>query len=150
MSLDLSGRKSGEQGSRIRPNFPDRNWQDGPVVRAGRAPQPESLQVTVTDCLLAATGRPSRTETLQDGTVAGRCFSRPTHTDWHKEIRMDDEIEIDIQDLDAYEIRELLLDQGSEVDEEQAAAIRQFIEDIGGLENALAAVDMLDGLEKAA
>ena len=26
---------------------------------------------------------------------------------------MDDEIEIDIQDLDAYEIRELLLDQGS-------------------------------------
>ena len=61
---------------------------------------------------------------------------------------MDDEI--DIQDLDAYEIRELLLDQGSEVDEEQAAALKQFIEDIGGLENALAAVDMLDGLEKAA
>ena len=57
---------------------------------------------------------------------------------------MDDEIEI--QDLEAYEIRELLLDQGSEVDEEQAAAIQQFIEDIGGLENALAAVDMLDGI----
>ena len=50
----------------------------------------------------------------------------------------------------AYEIRELLLDQGSEVDEEQAAALKQFIEDIGGLENAMAAVDMLDGLEKAA
>ena len=61
---------------------------------------------------------------------------------------MDDEI--DIQDLDAYEIRELLLDQGSEVDEEQAAAIKQFIEDIGGLENALAAVAMLDELEQAA
>ena len=61
---------------------------------------------------------------------------------------MDDEI--DIQDLDAYEIRELLLDQGSEVDEEQAAAIKRFIEDIGGLENALAAVAMLDELEKAA
>ncbi|MCU0978529.1 MAG: hypothetical protein MUF25_05100 [Pirellulaceae bacterium] len=61
---------------------------------------------------------------------------------------MDDEI--DIQDLDAYEIRELLLDQGNEVDEEQAAAIKQFIEDIGGLENALAAVAMLDNLEKAA
>jgi hypothetical protein len=61
---------------------------------------------------------------------------------------MDDEI--DIQDLDAYEIRELLLDQGNEVDEEQAAAIKQFIEDIGGLENALAAVAMLDSLEKAA
>lgn len=61
---------------------------------------------------------------------------------------MDDEI--DIQDLAADEIRELLLMEGSEVDEEQAAAIKQFIEDIGGLENALAAVDMLDELEKAA
>jgi len=90
-------------------------------------------------------------KTLQDGTVAGRCFPRPTHTDLHKEIRMDDEIdEIDIQDLAADEIRELLLEEGSEVDEEQAAAIKQFIEDIGGLENALAAVDMLDSLQKAA
>ena len=61
---------------------------------------------------------------------------------------MDDEI--DIQDLAAEEIRELLLEEGSEVDEEQAAAIKQFIEDIGGLENALAAVAMLDQLEKAA
>lgn len=61
---------------------------------------------------------------------------------------MDDEI--DIQDLADDEIRELLLDQGSEVDEEQAAAIKQFVQDIGGLENALAAVAMLDELEKAA
>ena len=61
---------------------------------------------------------------------------------------MDDEIAI--QDLAAYEIRELLLEEGSEVDEEQAAALKQFIEDIGGLENALAAVAMLDQLEKAA
>ena len=75
-------------------------------------------------------------------------FDNETGTDLHREISMDDEI--DIQDLDAYEIRELLLDQGSEVDEEQAAAIKQFIEDIGGLENALAAVAMLDQLEKAA
>jgi hypothetical protein len=42
------------------------------------------------------------------------------------------------------------MDQGSEVDEEQAAASKEFIEDIGGLENALAAVDMLDSLQKAA
>ena len=61
---------------------------------------------------------------------------------------MDDEIAI--QDLAAYEIRELLLEEGSEVDEEQAAALKQFIEDIGGLENALAAVAMLDRLERAA
>ena len=75
-------------------------------------------------------------------------FHDETGTDLHREISMDDEI--DIQDLPAYEIRELLLDQGSEVDEEQAAALKQFIEEIGGLENALAAVDLLDGLEKAA
>ena len=58
--------------------------------------------------------------------------------------------EVDIQDSAADEIRELLLEEGSEVDEEQAAAIKQFIEDIGGLENALSAVAMLDQLEKAA
>ena len=75
-------------------------------------------------------------------------FHDKTNTDLHKEISMDDEI--DIQDLAAYEIRELLLQDGSEVDERQAAALKQFIEDIGGLENALAAVAMLDGLEQAA
>ena len=61
---------------------------------------------------------------------------------------MDDEI--DIQDLAADEIRELLSMEGSELDEQQAAALKQFIEDIGGLENALAAIAMLDSLEKAA
>jgi len=87
-------------------------------------------------------------KTLQNGIVCGRCFSRPPHTDLHREISMDDEI--DIQDLAADEIRELLLEEGSEVDEHQAAAIKQFVQDIGGLENALAAVAMLDELEKAA
>ena len=61
---------------------------------------------------------------------------------------MDDEIEI--QDLAADEIRELLMLEGSELDEQQAAALKQFIQDIGGMENALAAVAMLDELEKAA
>ncbi len=61
---------------------------------------------------------------------------------------MDDEIEI--QDLAADEIRELLSLEGSELDEQQAAALKTFIEDIGGLENALAAVAMLDSLEEAA
>lgn len=61
---------------------------------------------------------------------------------------MDDEIRI--QDLAADEIRELLLDEGSQLDEQQAAALKQFIEDIGGMENALAAVAMLGELEEAA
>jgi len=61
---------------------------------------------------------------------------------------MDDEIEI--QDLAADEIRELLMLEGSELNEQQAAALKQFIEDIGGMENALAAIAVLDGLARAA
>ena len=61
---------------------------------------------------------------------------------------MDDEIEI--QDLAADGIRELLLVDGSELSEQQAAALKHFIQDIGGMENALAAIAMLDELEKAA
>jgi len=103
----------------------------------------------VTDCLLAVTGTTfpfgkcckaarSGVDVLQNG-------SPPTCP---PEKTMDDEI--DIQDLAADEIRELLLEEGSELDEQQAAALKQFIEDIGGLENALATIAMLDGLEKAA
>ena len=61
---------------------------------------------------------------------------------------MDDEIEI--QDLAADEIRELLMLEGSELNEQQAAALKQFIQDSGGMENALAAIAVLDGLARAA
>jgi len=61
---------------------------------------------------------------------------------------MDDEIEI--RDLAADEIRELLSMEGSDLDEQQAASLKMFIEDVGGVENALAAIAMLDELEKAA
>ena len=61
---------------------------------------------------------------------------------------MDDEIHI--QDLATDEIRELLLEEGSDLDEQQAADLKQFIHEIGGLENALAAFAMFDGLEEAA
>ena len=61
---------------------------------------------------------------------------------------MDDEIHI--QDLAADEIRELLLDEGSELDEQQAAALKEFIAEIGGLENVRAVFEMLDRLEEAA
>jgi hypothetical protein len=60
------------------------------------------------------------------------------------------EYTIRIQDLEPDEIRELLLEEGNGLDEQQAAALKRFIEDIGGMENALAALAMLDELEKAA
>ena len=61
---------------------------------------------------------------------------------------MDDEIRI--QDLAADEIRDLLREEGSELDEQQAAAVKKFLQEIGGMENALAAIAMLRGLEEAA
>ncbi len=71
-----------------------------------------------------------------------------TATDSHLEITMDDEIHI--PDLAADKIRELLLEECSELDEQQAAALKQFIHEIGGMENALAAIAMLGQLEEAA
>ena len=75
-------------------------------------------------------------------------YQDQTVTDSHLEILMDDEIHI--QDLATDEIRELLLEEGSELDEQQAAALKEFVQEIGGMENALAAFAMLDQLEEAA
>ena len=58
--------------------------------------------------------------------------------------------QIRIQDLAADEIAELLAMQGSDLTEEQAADLRDFVEQIGGVENACAAIEMLSQLEKAA
>jgi hypothetical protein len=58
--------------------------------------------------------------------------------------------EIRIQDLSAAEIAELLAEDGNHLNTQQAAALQKFIEDIGGLENAFAAVEMLGELEQAA
>jgi hypothetical protein len=57
---------------------------------------------------------------------------------------------IHIQDLPADEIAALLAKDGNGVSPEQAAALQEFIEDIGGLENACAAVEMLSQLRDAA
>ena len=84
----------------------------------------------------------------EPATSAADLYQDETTTDSHLEIPMDDEIHI--EDLANDEIRELLLEEGSELDEQQAAALKEFIEDIGGLENALAAVAMLSQLEEAA
>ena len=58
--------------------------------------------------------------------------------------------ELRIQDLSATEIAELLAEDGSHLTSQQAAALQRFVEDIGGLENAFTAVEMLGELEEAA
>jgi len=55
-----------------------------------------------------------------------------------------------VQDLNATEIAEILAADGSQLTPDEAAALQKFIEDIGGFENAFAAVDMLGELEHAA
>lgn len=55
-----------------------------------------------------------------------------------------------IQDLAVDEIRELLSEEGCELDEQVAAALQEFVHEIGGLENAMSAIEMLSDLEDAA
>ena len=57
---------------------------------------------------------------------------------------------IRIQDLTPAEISQLLRAGGSDLAERDAAAIKEVIKDIGGIENAWAAVQMLDKLKKVA
>ena len=55
-----------------------------------------------------------------------------------------------IQDLPAEEIAAALAQDGNDVSPQQAIALQEFIEDIGGMDNACAAVEMLSDLRDAA
>jgi len=57
---------------------------------------------------------------------------------------------IRVQDLPADEIAALLAQRGSEVSPQQAIALQEFIQEIGGVENARSAVEMLKQLRNAA
>ena len=57
---------------------------------------------------------------------------------------------IHIQDLPAEEIAELLAKSDTDVTPRQAVAIQEFITDVGGVQNALAAVEMLGRLRDVA
>ena len=57
---------------------------------------------------------------------------------------------IRVQDLPAEEIAALLAKEGSEVSPQQAVALQEFIQNIGGVENARTAVEMLKQLRDAA
>ena len=85
--------------------------------------------------------------------VAGRLEQRRQSTDIadvHQHERIDMSATIRIQDLPAEEIATLLAKDGNDVSPRQVVALRQFVEDIGGMENACAAGDMLSQLRRAA
>ena len=54
-----------------------------------------------------------------------------------------------LENLDADGIAAALSACGNDMSQEQAVAISQFIENIGGIENAMLAVEMLKELEAA-
>ena len=57
---------------------------------------------------------------------------------------------IRIQDFTPEEIQELLANSGSKVTSKQASTLKDLIEDTGGIDQAVVAVDFLHELKKAA
>jgi hypothetical protein len=62
---------------------------------------------------------------------------------------MDDDMEVQLQDLAADEIRELLVEAGANVSLEQVEQLAQFVAAAGGLDSALDVLAQLDQLRKA-
>ena len=54
-----------------------------------------------------------------------------------------------VEDLPPNEIRELLAAERNDLTEQEAVALGDFIYRIGGVENAVLAIDLLDDLEQA-
>jgi len=63
---------------------------------------------------------------------------------------MDEELDVEVWDLASDEIRELLLEAGAELSEEQAAQLAQFVSEAGGIDEALAALSALAQQNRAA
>ena len=63
---------------------------------------------------------------------------------------MDEDYYVEVQDLAIDEIRELLLEAGADISEEQAQQLAQFVSEAGGLEEALALLGQLAQENRAA
>ena len=61
-----------------------------------------------------------------------------------------DDVEVNVQDLAIDEIRELLLEAGTDITHEQAEQLAAFIIETGGLEEALAALAQIPARRDAA
>ena len=63
---------------------------------------------------------------------------------------MDDDFEVELEDLAVDEIRELLLEAGTELSGEQAEQLARFVAQAGGIQEALAALGQLAQHREAA
>jgi hypothetical protein len=85
--------------------------------------------------------------------LGGRLEQRLQSTDTaivNQHERIDMPAKIRLQDLSAKEIAALLARNDKDVTPQQAIALQDFIEDIGGMDNANAAVEMLSQLRRVA
>jgi hypothetical protein len=112
-------------------------------IEAERGRQPKLRAALRIGC----TGRCQQRQQERLGPRAQTCIDHHALA-YRKELPVSEPIRI--QDLAPDEIRELLMDEGADMDEQQAAALRDFVQEIGGLENALAAIALLGELEDAA
>lgn len=63
---------------------------------------------------------------------------------------MDNEIAVNLEDLQLVEIQELLEESGIELDDEQIADLARFVQETGGLAEALDAIEELGRGQEAA
>lgn len=56
---------------------------------------------------------------------------------------MDEDFDVELEDLAIDEIRELLLEAGAEISEEQAEQLARFVGEAGGIHEALAVLSQL-------
>jgi hypothetical protein len=63
---------------------------------------------------------------------------------------MDDDFYVEAQDLAIDEIRELLMEAGADISEEQAQHLAQFVSEAGGIQEALAVLGQLAQQNRAA
>ncbi len=63
---------------------------------------------------------------------------------------LDDDFDVELEDLAIDEIRELLLEAGAEVSDEQAEQLARFVAQAGGIQEALAALGQLAQHREAA
>lgn len=63
---------------------------------------------------------------------------------------MDEDLDVELQDLAIDEIRELLLEAGAEISEEQAEQLARFVSETGGIHEAIAVLSQLTQQREAA
>lgn len=63
---------------------------------------------------------------------------------------MDEDLEVELEDLAIDEIRELLVEAGADISDEQAEQLARFVSEAGGIHEALSVLSQLSQQQNAA